>query len=108
MKLKALHEQDDIEMGPEIEGPGPGPGPEGPETGIGLEEPPRGSLPPTGYNVQQAKAQLDGILKRWMDMAGGFPEGEQRHRFIEIGERLEEIANTLERDFVQGEAESPI
>ena len=41
-----------------------------------------------------------------MDMAGGFGEGEQRHRFIEIGERLEEISNTLERDFIANETEA--
>lgn len=53
------------------------------------------------YSVDTAMGQLEGILKNWMLMAGEFPEGEQKHNFIEIGERLREISGVLERDFGQ-------
>ena len=52
------------------------------------------------YTIDQAKGQLDGIVKNWMDLAGNYPEGEQRHNFIEIGERLREISAVLNRDFM--------
>lgn len=54
------------------------------------------------YTLSQAKGQLDGIIKFWMDLAGNYPEGEQRHKFLEIGERLREISAVLNRDFLGG------
>ena len=54
-----------------------------------------------GYNVQQAKGQLDGIIKQWMDMAGNYPEGDKRHNFLEIGERLREISAVINRDYIE-------
>lgn len=53
------------------------------------------------YTVDIAMGQLEGILKNWMLLAGDFPEGEQKHNFIEIGERLREISGVLERDYGQ-------
>lgn len=55
----------------------------------------------SNYTVEMVKNQLDGILKMWMDLAGNYPEGDERHKFIEIGERLREISGVVERDFVQ-------
>ena len=55
----------------------------------------------SNYTVEMVKSQLDGILKMWMDLAGNYPEGDERHKFIEIGERLREISGVVERDFVQ-------
>lgn len=57
----------------------------------------------SGYTVKQAKGQLDGIIKQWLMMAGNYPEGEQRHNFLEIGERLREISGVLQRDFLSDE-----
>lgn len=54
----------------------------------------------SGYDLNMAKSQLDGIIEKWMDLAGNFPEGEKRHEFIEIGERLREISGVLHRDFL--------
>lgn len=71
-----------------------GEGSEGGEGGEGLSS---GS----NYTVEMVKSQLDGILKMWMDLAGNYPEGDERHKFIEIGERLREISGVVERDFVQ-------
>jgi len=55
----------------------------------------------SNYTVEMVKNQLDGILKMWMDLAGNYPEGDERHKFIEIGERLREISGVVERDFIQ-------
>ena len=75
------------------------------------EEPPTGMPSGSGYTIQGAKGQLDGILKNWMDLAGNFPEGKKRHEFLEIGERLREISAVINRDFLgaggDGEAEPP-
>jgi hypothetical protein len=103
MKLNVLHEED-IALQPEPEVPAtPAPLAPEPETDLG----PKVGLAPSGYTLDNAKSQIDGILKKWMDLSGAYPEGEQRERFLEIGERLEEISNTLERDFMH-EAESPL
>ena len=59
-------------------------------------------LPGTKYTVAHAKGAIDGILSKWMEMVRDFPEGEKRHNFLEIGERLSEIAAVLERDFIKG------
>jgi hypothetical protein len=56
-----------------------------------------------GYTLEIAKGQLDGILGKWMDIAGNYPEGDQRHKFIEIGERLREISAVIQRDFLSGQ-----
>lgn len=52
------------------------------------------------YTLDMAKGQLDGIIEKWMDLSGNYPEGEQRHKFIEIGERLREISGVIHRDFL--------
>jgi hypothetical protein len=54
------------------------------------------------YTLNMAKKQLDGILEQWMDLAGNYEEGEERHNFLEIGERLREISAVLQRDFLGG------
>ncbi len=53
------------------------------------------------YSVDMANSQLTGVIDKWMDLAGNYAEGDQRHNFIEIGERLREIVGVLERDFCQ-------
>jgi hypothetical protein len=62
------------------------------------------TLVPTGgagYTVNQAKAQIDGVIKQWMHLSGNYPEGsEEREKFQEIGERLDEISRVLYRDFI--------
>ena len=68
----------------------------------GLEEPPTGMPSGSGYSIDIAKGQLDGILKHWMDLAGNFPEGKKRHEFLEVGERLREISAVINRDFLGG------
>jgi len=74
--------------------------PEG-ELDIGGEEDNVGLSSGSNYTVEMVKSQLDGILKMWMDLAGNYPEGDDRHKFLEIGERLREISGVVERDFVQ-------
>jgi len=69
------------------------------DEGLGGEEIP--GLPSGGgYTVEMAKGQLDGIIGKWMDLAGNYPEGDERHKFMEIGERLREISAVLNRDFI--------
>lgn len=69
------------------------------------DDTPAGMPSGSEYTVEQAKGQLDGIIKQWMDLAGNYPEGEQRHNFLEIGERLREISGVLNRDFIQQQPE---
>jgi len=54
----------------------------------------------SGYTLENAKNQLDGIVDKWMELAGYYPDGEKRHDFLEIGERLREISGVLQRDFL--------
>jgi hypothetical protein len=54
----------------------------------------------SNYTLEMAKGQLDGILGKWIDLAGNYPEGDKRHQFIEIGERLREISAVLQRDYI--------
>lgn len=82
--------------------------PDAPESLDGLDVPESGTpgdvpgLPSgRGYTVDQAKGQLDGIIKQWMDLAGNYPEGEERHKFLEIGERLREISAVINRDYIK-------
>lgn len=103
MKLNALHEQD-------LDIPVAGAPEEVPEAPVAPPEAdlgPKVGYAPSGYTIDNAKSQIDGILKKWMDLSGAYPDGEKRERFLEIGERLEEISNTLERDFMH-EAEAPL
>lgn len=107
MKLNVLHEVELADLGGEA--PVERPPDVAPEPDLGPSpEAPRPGYQASGYTIDNAKSQIDGILKRWMDLAGAFPEGDQRHNFLQIGERLEEIANTLERDFIRHEAEAPL
>jgi len=55
----------------------------------------------SGYDLKMAKGQLDGILEKWMDIAGTYPDGSKRDEFMEIGERLREISGVLQRDFLE-------
>lgn len=73
----------------------------------GGQEPVPGMPSGNNYTIDQAKGQLDGIIKNWMDMAGNYPEGEQRHNFIEIGERLREISAVINRDFMNDAKTQP-
>jgi hypothetical protein len=77
-----------------------------PQGGQG-QEPIPGMPSGNNYTVDQAKGQLDGIIKNWMDMAGNYPEGEQRHNFIELGERLREISAVINRDFMTNAKTQP-
>jgi hypothetical protein len=63
----------------------------------------KGGATPAGsdYSIEQAHQQLDGVIGNWMDMAGKYPEGEDRHKFLEIGERLREIAGVIKRDYIE-------
>lgn len=91
--------QDDL---PPLEG-------EAPQQGGGQDQGQQGGggLPNGGdYTTQNAKEQIDGILKNWLDLAGQYPEGDLRHNFLEIGERLREISGVLHRDFLGGAEES--
>lgn len=59
----------------------------------------------TGYTIQQAKGQIDGVIKQWMLLAGNYPTGSaEQDKFIELGKRLGEISRVIERDFVRGGA----
>jgi hypothetical protein len=71
-----------------------GKGDEGEEKGGGI---PSGN----NYSVEMAKQQLDGVIGNWMDLAGNYEEGEERHKFLEIGERLREISGVIARDYIQ-------
>jgi hypothetical protein len=65
-----------------------------------------GATPSDGsYSTEQAYQQLNGILNNWMDLSGKYPEGEERHKFLEIGERLREIAGVIKRDYIDSEDE---
>lgn len=71
---------------------------------------PQGEAPETteplpvdgGYTIQMAKNQLDGVIKQFPKLSVQFPEGDKRHKFIEIEERLSEISAVLARDFING------
>ena len=105
MKLTTLFEQGPALASPEIGGAAqkaqteppvePIPGAEGGEQQAGYAD------GEAGYTIDMIIGQIRGVIKPWMQIASRYPEGEQRHNFMEIGERLSEIANTLERDFNQ-------
>jgi len=86
----------------------PKPAPEGegaptlaPEAGAEQSSGEAGISSGSKYTLQQAKGQLDGIVKQWMDLAGNLPEGGERHKFLEIGERLRAISGAIQRDFIE-------
>ena len=58
----------------------------------------------SNYTIEMAKGQLDGIIGKWMDIAGNYPEGERRHKFLEIGERLREISAVIHRDYIENQS----
>lgn len=72
-----------------------------PEAGAGQTSGEAGISSGSKYTLQQAKGQLDGIVKQWMDLAGNLPEGGERHKFLEIGERLRAISGAIQRDFIE-------
>ena len=76
-------------------------------TDADLPEPEEQEVPglPSGskYTLQQAKGQLDGVIRQWMDLSGNYPEGDKRHNFLEIGERLREITAVIQRDYLEAQ-----
>lgn len=58
----------------------------------------------SNYTIEMAKGQLDGIIGKWMDISGNYPEGERRHKFLEIGERLREISAVIHRDYIENQS----
>ena len=57
------------------------------------------------YSIDQARGQLDGIIKQWMNLSSRFPAGSvEQDKFIEIGKRLTEISQVIQRDFIEGGA----
>ena len=106
---------DDIEAQPEAKPeaqPEPAPAPAAPAPAAPEQSMPQtGYARPDGYSVRMARDQVDGILGKWMEVLGQFSPGdENRARLQQIGERLQEISNTMTRDFVEAgsEATSPI
>ena len=72
-------------------------------------QPPQSPQPqPKQYTVEKAHKAIEGIISKWMQLAGQWPEGKQRHNFMEIGERLREIAGVLQRDFMSSQLQEQI
>ena len=100
---------DDIEAQPEASPeaqpePAPAPAPAAPAPEQSM--PQTGYARPDGYSVRMARDQVDGILGKWMEVLGQFSPGdENRAKLQQIGERLQEISNTMTRDFVEARSE---
>lgn len=68
---------------------------------LGGEDPTPGPhATPGGFTIVNARDQMSGLVKNWTILAPHY-EGEDRAKFDEIGKRLAEILNVLNRDFVQ-------
>ena len=123
MKLDTLHkgryeyivEQDAVDLdidappeeqptaAPAPEAPAPAPAAPAPEAGL----PQKGYARRDGYSMRMARDQLDGILGKWMEVLGQYAPGDERRtKLQQIGERLQEISNTITRDFVEGGSET--
>lgn len=53
-----------------------------------------------GYTLEMAHGQLKGVLKNWYSIAGKYETGDKRNKFLELGERIQEVVNKIEQDFL--------
>ena len=53
------------------------------------------------YNLSQVSAQLDGMVEHWFKLAQNV-DSDQKEDFLKLGDRLSEIAELLNSEFVNG------
>lgn len=54
------------------------------------------------YNINQVTAQLDGMVEHWFKLAQNM-EPNKKEDFLKLGDRLSEISEILNAEFVNGQ-----
>jgi hypothetical protein len=59
-----------------------------------------GSKTASGYSLKNVNDQLEGMVNKWFKLAQNY-EGDQREAFLKLGDRLSEISDVLESEFIE-------
>ena len=63
-----------------------------------VPEPPK-SIAAQGYSLQNVADQLNGMIDKWFKLAAEMPP-EKKQNFLKLGDRLDEIVNVLQSEFM--------